>query len=292
MDSGSAAGGVSIENGDFSNGLTGWTATQSGGGATPGQVLSDAGQALFLEGDSFLVTLQQSFVMPIGATRLEFDLVANNPGFDLTDNFIPDAFEATLLDSNGLPAVTTWDVLATSFFNMQEDATVLRDAMEVTWDGTTASVDVSGVAEGEMVTLYFDFIGGDADTLGGVRIDNAVLKCGTVPCGGLPCTVGPMGDLFCHINDGSAQNVCTCDRCVNSVCTHTPIHYGNINCAGPVNQVNLDDILCVLAGFANFSSCPNGDTHPACMGNNVINIDDILAILAAFGGADPCNCPF
>lgn len=83
---------------------------------------------------------------------------------------------------------------------------------------------------------------------------------------------------------------CTCDRCISNVCRQTDITYGDVNCAGPVNQVNLDDILCVLMGFSNFDSCPNGDIAPACTGNSAISLDDILAVLAAFGGADPCGC--
>lgn len=51
--------------------------------------------------------------------------------------------------------------------------------------------------------------------------------------------------------------------------------------------VNIDDILCVLAGFSNFSNCPLGDLQP-CFGNGVISLDDILWVLAAFGGVDHC----
>lgn len=85
-------------------------------------------------------------------------------------------------------------------------------------------------------------------------------------------------------------DVCMCDFCVAGSCVSTPIEFGNVNCAGPPSQVNLDDILCVLAGFGGFNNCPNADVHPFCTGNGVINLDDILAVLAAFGGYDPCNC--
>lgn len=85
-------------------------------------------------------------------------------------------------------------------------------------------------------------------------------------------------------------DVCMCDKCVAGTCVSSPIEFGNVNCAGPPSQVNLDDILCVLAGFGGFHNCPNGDVHPFCTGNGVINLDDILAVRAAFGGFDPCNC--
>src|SRR6185295_4663038 len=63
-----------------------------------------------------------------------------------------------------------------------------------------------------------------------------------------------MSDLQCHDD----SNTCTCDRCVNSACVHGTVLYGNVNCTGPMNP-NLDDILCVLSGFASLSACPNGD---------------------------------
>lgn len=62
--------------------------------------------------------------------------------------------------------------------------------------------------------------------------------------------------------------------------------YGDVNCSG---LVNLDDILCVLSGFANLASCPNGDIAP-CQGNGFINLDDILAVLGAFAGQNLCPC--
>lgn len=87
-------------------------------------------------------------------------------------------------------------------------------------------------------------------------------------------------------------NVCTCDFCPIGLglCQHGPIEFGNVNCAGPPDQVDIDDILCVLRGFSNIRMCPNADLHPLCMGNNIINLDDILMVIRAFGGEDPCGC--
>lgn len=90
------------------------------------------------------------------------------------------------------------------------------------------------------------------------------------------------------------SNVCTCDRCVTGACQSTNVTFGNVNCSANQSP-NLDDILCTLAGFASFSSCPNADIAPvtgpqACQGNGIINLDDILLILAAFGGLNACGC--
>lgn len=99
---------------------------------------------------------------------------------------------------------------------------------------------------------------------------------------GVPCAT----QVDCVIAD---TNVCTFDQCSAGFCANTVVEYGNVN--GSANQTpNLDDILCVLGGFAGFANCPNADIAPACTGNNIINLDDILAVLGAFGGTDPCGC--
>lgn len=90
-------------------------------------------------------------------------------------------------------------------------------------------------------------------------------------------------DPYCAGNLGNTA--CNCGQCAGC-CVFTPTVYGNVNCTGPVN---LDDILCVLAGFANPANCREGDIAP-CQRNGVINLDDILGVLQAFAGADPCNC--
>lgn len=83
--------------------------------------------------------------------------------------------------------------------------------------------------------------------------------------------------------------VCTCDECVQGVCLNKMVEFGNVNCRGPVLP-NLDDVLCVIAGFGHFDSCPNADLAPMCVGNNIINLDDILAVMRGFAGQDPCGC--
>jgi len=168
-----------LTNGDFENGLNGWTPAVAGGGAAPGQILPDGGQALFLEGDSFLVTLEQTFTMPAGTAALTFDVLFE-PGFDLADDFIPDAFEAQLLDDANQSVVPTWHPLATSFWNAQEDLT-FNMGSGATFDGLTVRVDVSAVPAGMDVTLFFDLIGADRDTGSGVRIDNVRIEAANAP---------------------------------------------------------------------------------------------------------------
>lgn len=87
----------------------------------------------------------------------------------------------------------------------------------------------------------------------------------------------------CNDND-----VCTFDTCSGSSCGNTPVRFGDVNGTGGAAP-NLDDILCVLSGFGNFSTCPNADIA-GCTPNLIINLDDLLAVMAAFAGADPCGC--
>ena len=84
---GSALGGP-IFNGDFEDGLTDWIVSESGGAGSPGSVTPVDGQAEMLEGDSFLVTLEQEFSVQAGTAELQFDLLMI-PGFDLADAFLP-----------------------------------------------------------------------------------------------------------------------------------------------------------------------------------------------------------
>lgn len=75
-------------------------------------------------------------------------------------------------------------------------------------------------------------------------------------------------------------------------CTACQLH-GDVSPLGPPTgncAVDLDDILCVLAGFSDFSNCMAGDIAP-CGGNNVINLDDILSALGAFAGDYNCSHP-
>lgn len=170
---------VGPSNGDFASGLMDWSVAEAGGVASPGSVMAVTDQAQLLEGDSFLVTLSQTFLMPAFATTLTFELELN-PGFDTSAMFLPDAFEMSLLDSNSFPLLGTWASGATSSFNLQESGAA-NLAPEVTWNGTTVTVDVAAVAAGEVVTLYFDLVNGDTDVASGIRVDNVVLNVDPPP---------------------------------------------------------------------------------------------------------------
>ncbi len=165
---------VQLVNPDFAEGLTGWTALESGSTGLAGGVTPVAGGALLAEGDSFLVSLSQSFVAGVGMERLSFSLTLE-PGFDRRAAGVPDAFEVSLLDASALPVTAPWRAGATSLFNLQEDGTVHLGA-GVSYVAGEVSVDLTGLdpRAGQELTLLFTLIGGDGDsgsalTLGGLH---------------------------------------------------------------------------------------------------------------------------
>jgi hypothetical protein len=162
-----------IVNGDFGDGLNGWTVTESGGSADPGSVAVVDSQAELREGDSFLVTLSQTFLVPEDAAKLTFTL-ALAPGFDPDDAFLPDAFEASLLDAQRRSLVPAWSPLATSFLNVQQDGAIYLGS-SASLSGAIGTLDLRPILPGTAVTLAFSLVGGDGDTGSGVSVDSVVL---------------------------------------------------------------------------------------------------------------------
>ena len=133
-----------------------------------GSVDTSGCQAVLVEGDSLLVTLATSFVVPAGATTLSFTYEDLN--FDTTDtDFINDAFEAALVDQNGNSLVATYTSDRDAFFNISEDVGTATGS-GVSIEGTTVTVDLSEVLEGESATLFLRLANNDDDTTTSVRI--------------------------------------------------------------------------------------------------------------------------
>jgi hypothetical protein len=137
-----------IANGDFSAGLTGWTAD--------GPVSAGGGFAQLLEGDGLLTSLQQTFVVPLSPQQITFDIVAL--GLEDPEGGVPDAFEVSLLDAAGESLVPTFRPEATSFFNANPGGDV-RLASGVSFDGRRVTLDISGLTPGTEATLIFDLVG-------------------------------------------------------------------------------------------------------------------------------------
>ena len=171
-----------IENGTFGRNLTAWNTEIVGqpDDTVAGSVIAQSGFAQLIENQSFLVSINQPFVVPEAPERIEVDILSM--GLEDPNGGIPDAFEISILDDAGNSLVPTFQPHATSFFNANPgnggDETISL-APGVTFDGTTVSVDISEIAAGTAATIYFDLIGNPSADGGGngstVTIDNIVV---------------------------------------------------------------------------------------------------------------------
>ena len=143
----------------------------------------------------------------------------------------------------------------------------------------------SGVG-GTFVGVATDCVG--TETVCADGIDN--------DCDGLKDCLDPdcLPDPLCCQSDGECDDsdVCTCDECdePTQACNFPSRTYGDVfplECNG-TGIVDIDDVVCVLNGFANFAVCPTGDIFPCPSNNGLIDIDDVVAVLNAFAGIDPC----
>jgi hypothetical protein len=148
-----------IPNGDFSDGLNGWT-VESGN-------VTDGGYALFQEHPTqILSTLKQEFTLPDWtALLLSFDVkMLAEPGGDKAPFAWPDAFTASLLDP-----VTSEPLVSnpgrTDFFYMDNTNSI------ITIGTLTVTVDLTGLGDRD-VGLYFDLIGSNDGRLTTVRLSN------------------------------------------------------------------------------------------------------------------------
>lgn len=157
-----------LVNGAFDQGLEGWQTTAEGNGTSPGEARAVSGGAELVEGDAFLVSLTQSFVVPERTQGLAFTVEAT-PGWDTTGSKVPDAFEAHLTDGEGAPLTATWRQGASAFYRLGDDGKSSA-ADGVTVSGGDVELSLASVSAGATAQLAFHLIGGDDDTGSGVRV--------------------------------------------------------------------------------------------------------------------------
>jgi len=153
-----------LQNGDFSAGLAGWTVES-------GNVSDGGGFALFEEHPTVILsTLKQQFTLPDWTSLLlSFDVKMSATAGGAHDPFAwPDAFTASLLDP-----VTLEPIIAnpgrTDFFYMDNAGVQTIGNLEV-------ELDLSGLGlGGRDVGLYFDLIGSDDGMLTSANVDNVAV---------------------------------------------------------------------------------------------------------------------
>ena len=113
-------------------------------------------------------------------------------------------------------------------------------------------------------------------------------------CGGNGCIADGINEAQCDALGGSFSAGAVC----NTQCL-----YGDItsvfglcepDCTGEESDIDFDDILCALNGFASFEDCPCADVFGGiatpCVPNGIIDFDDVLAVLDAHTGNPTCPC--
>lgn len=157
-----AFAGATLENGDFSDGLNGWT--------VDGNVTDGGGYALFeVEGNSDRLSLSQEFTLPTLALELSFD-VEMSGDFTTDGSILSDTFAASLLKPDKSEPLIS-NPGSTEFYRWENIGGTGRLLTIATVSGNTVSLDVSGLA-GQNVLLLFDLRGSDDGKLTSVSVDN------------------------------------------------------------------------------------------------------------------------
>lgn len=171
---------IAVDSCAFDSTLTGWTVFQSGGTALgKGSVTAQSCAAVMIEGDSFVVGLERSIVVPATPSAVRFTFSA--PQFAESDSaFINDAFELSVVDTNGKTLVFPYAANRDTFFNVTEGLTAIT-APGVLVSGSTVTVDLSSIAAGTAAKVVLRLINNDSDTTSQVVVSNVELIASNQP---------------------------------------------------------------------------------------------------------------
>jgi hypothetical protein len=117
---------------------------------------------------------------------------------------------------------------------------------------------------------------------------------------GNPCTTDACNGFLGCVHSNNANpcedgDLCTVnDTCGGGACTGTRITvlYADIFPPGGDGAVDVDELVCLVGGYANMDDCPEGDIEP-CGGDADIDVDDLVNMVRAYAGdfACPHPCP-
>lgn len=221
--------------------------------------------------EQILVSPATSIVGP-GDTISVFFLIRNN-----TTPILGYSLDVQVIPKLGAIGSVAADVTATNFFD---------DRNLITAAGETRDPFFSLIQDGGNGGIFINTITEDNSTV--VAVDNVndvlaevFIQVSSDACGDFELVLGAASAL----SDGNA--IAIPYSYTNGIVRLPTNRFGDVTPPGGNGLVNLDDILCVLAGFSSVANCLDGDIQP-CGGNGVINLDDILGVLAAFAGANTC----
>ncbi|WP_013334653.1 putative Ig domain-containing protein [Gloeothece verrucosa] len=160
-------------------GIFSYTVSDGQGGTDSQTITFNISPVIILqEGTNFKVIHSEQITVPAALSLLRFTYKQLN--FDKTDtDFINDAFEVALVDSDGNSLVHTISSGKDAFFNVTEDQSIAVGA-SATAANESVTLDLSGIPVGTTGKLIFRLVNNDSDTLTSVRISNIEI----LPSGG------------------------------------------------------------------------------------------------------------
>jgi len=167
---------IPLPNGDFSQGLSGWTVEVSPTGSTPpGSVSVVGGAARIVKGGAFHAGLSQGFLAPEGLRALRLRLT-QLPQFGSNGSFIPEAFDVHVTGPGGFSVAASWRPGASSAANAAAVPAGFNFGDGVTFSNGALRIPLEGIAPGTGLSLAVALVGASADTQATVAIDDVVLE--------------------------------------------------------------------------------------------------------------------
>ena len=215
---------VPLPNGDFSQGLSGWTVEVSPAGSVPaGSVSVVGGAARIAKGGAFHAGLSQTFVAPEGLQALRL-AITQQPQFGSTGNFIPEAFDVHVTGPGGFTVAATWRPGASAAANAAALPSGFNLGDGVTFSNGEIRVPLAGIAPGTSLNFAASLVGASADTVASVSLTDVVLeveqKAGPLPpdridgCGifsdRFEISHGAAGIAFCAMGQINDTGIMAC----------------------------------------------------------------------------------
>jgi RHS repeat-associated protein len=228
-----------------------WTAMQEGGSATgKGGVIIPASGATLYEGDSFAVTLSNSFVVPSQPSVLTFTY--SNLNFDTPVAGEPlDAFEAAFVDAKGNSLVHTIAGSRDAFFNITEGQTAATGT-EAVASGQTVTLDLSHIISGTTGRLIFRVVNNDGPGTSSVTVDSAGITAG--PGGISPAPIPAAATATSVIDFSQLSDVTASVQTVygqTSLNEQTQVLYANLSAANAGQYAVDAPLVAVIEHLSN-----------------------------------------
>ena len=167
---------VPLPNGDFSQGLAGWTVEISPTGATPpGSVQVVNGSAVITKGGAFQAGLNQSFDAPDGLQALRLRLT-QLPQFAASGSFIPEAFDVHVTGPGGFTVAAAWRPGASAAANAGAVPAGFNLGDGATFDNGEVRIPLPAISAGTQLNIAATLVGASVDTSANVAFTDVVME--------------------------------------------------------------------------------------------------------------------